>query len=136
MFPGPGLRRLTDISRQHEIVTEGYPCRRQSKDRARAQVDARVGKGDEGWIFRVLIWGSIKNSSGFYHKIIRVPAKTNPGGNRKPYSCVSGTALQEAFGTRISKRAPFPGSPVSAMVIPVMERISRERKRPRPVCFP
>jgi hypothetical protein len=31
------------------------------------------------------------------------------------------------LGTRISKRAPFPKVPVSLMVIPVRERISRDR---------
>src|SRR5208337_2754742 len=40
------------------------------------------------------------------------------------------------MGTRISNRAPFPGVPVSRIVIPVSARISRERNRPRPVFFP
>jgi hypothetical protein len=39
-------------------------------------------------------------------------------------------------GTWISNRAPFPLSPDSRIVIPVIERISRTRKRPRPVSFP
>ena len=33
------------------------------------------------------------------------------------------------FGTVISNRAPFPGSPFSVIVMPVIERISRERKK-------
>ena len=40
------------------------------------------------------------------------------------------------FGTIISKTAPSPGMPVSWMVIPVIARISRARKSPRPVFFP
>ena len=45
----------------------------------------------------------------------------------------------EPLGTRISNRAPFPKTPFSRIVIPVMERISRDRKRladppdPRPL---
>jgi len=39
-------------------------------------------------------------------------------------------------GIRISNRAPRPGSLVSAMVKPVIDRISRDKKRPKPVCFP
>ena len=39
-------------------------------------------------------------------------------------------------GTVISNCTPFPGSPFSVMVMPVIARISRERKRPRPVCLP
>ena len=35
-------------------------------------------------------------------------------------------------GTQISNRAPLPDVPVSRMVIPVIERISDERKRPCP----
>ena len=44
--------------------------------------------------------------------------------------CCSGTIRNAPSGTVISKRAPFPGSPFSVMVTPVIERISRERKRP------
>jgi hypothetical protein len=44
--------------------------------------------------------------------------------------------LNRPLGTRISKRAPFSGSPLSRMVIPVIARISPTKKRPRPVCFP
>ena len=40
------------------------------------------------------------------------------------------------IGTRISNLAPPPGSPVSWIVISVIERISRLRKSPKPVCFP
>jgi len=36
-------------------------------------------------------------------------------------------------GIAISKRAPKPGTPVSRIEIPVMERISRDRYRPKPV---
>jgi len=44
--------------------------------------------------------------------------------------------LHIPFGTRTSNRAPTPAIPVSLIPIPVMERISRERKSPRPVPFP
>jgi hypothetical protein len=37
-----------------------------------------------------------------------------------------------SFGTVISNRAPFPGRLFSVMVIPVIERISRERKQAKP----
>ena len=40
---------------------------------------------------------------------------------------VTGAARYTPPGITISNRAPFPGSPFSVMVIPVMERISRER---------
>ena len=40
------------------------------------------------------------------------------------------------FGTHISKRAPCWNSPVSFMVIFVIDRISRERNSPRPVFLP
>jgi hypothetical protein len=52
------------------------------------------------------------------------------------FSFIPFPAIRHApFGTTISKRAPFPGSPVSRMVMPVMSRISRESARPRPVFF-
>ncbi|MDO8873932.1 MAG: hypothetical protein Q7V05_14570 [Methanoregula sp.] len=40
------------------------------------------------------------------------------------------------FSTVISNRAPFPGSPVSQMVMPVIARISRARAKPSRVFFP
>lgn len=39
-------------------------------------------------------------------------------------------------GTAISNRAPSPGSPLSRIAIPVISRISRTRKSPRPVLSP
>lgn len=39
-------------------------------------------------------------------------------------------------GTVISNRAPLPNVPVSAIVIPVIARIWRDRKSPKPVCLP
>ena len=40
------------------------------------------------------------------------------------------------FGTVISNRVPLPGSPVSVMGIPVIDRISRVRNSPGPVPAP
>jgi hypothetical protein len=40
------------------------------------------------------------------------------------------------FGIWISNRVPWPAIPVSLIDIPVIERISRTRNRPRPVSFP
>ncbi len=45
------------------------------------------------------------------------------------------TNLYPPFGTRISNRAPVPGVPVSWIVMPVMDRISRARNRPIPLFF-
>jgi len=39
-------------------------------------------------------------------------------------------------GHEISNRAPDPKFPVSRIVIPVIDKISRERNRPSPVFFP
>ena len=47
-------------------------------------------------------------------------------GGKHPAYCTSLTKRYAPFGTRISNRAPFPGTPVSRMLIPVMERISCE----------
>jgi len=48
--------------------------------------------------------------------------------------CDTGARIMSG-GQIISNRAPSPGFPVSLMVIPVIERISRARNRPRPVVF-
>jgi hypothetical protein len=64
--------------------------------------------------------------------VISTPEKTNHRSKKDylkiPVSIHSPLEFRHAsFGTLISKRAPLPGSPVSVMVMFVMERISRAR---------
>jgi hypothetical protein len=76
----------------------------------------------------VRILPGVPDSSGF-HSVAHSPARW-----RRHAACESNRNARE--GTRISNRAPAPGSPVSVTVIPVIARISRIRKSPNPVFFP
>ena len=91
---------------------------------------------------RVQMGRLVKKTNGFTGKktrarriISRWIQKTRTRKKSRPHPYATARRYEPA-GTTISNRAPVPGTPVSRIVIPVMDKISRTRKSPRPVCLP
>jgi len=132
----PSLRACMDLHGKPALLAPAIPQAGQSR------LSALLCKSDDG-----CEGGPVRQPDPPF--VIRVPAGRGHlviCWQREPEQCKEkinefpaeyyGPALNCPGGTRTSNSAPFPGSPHSRMVMPVIPRISTTRKRPRPVCLP